>query len=156
VKTKPFKVIAFCVLLLVFGALIWAATAGSATWHVRRIFPGARVYHDPVNSPDITLGTFARLLFPSYVGIAEDSVGFELSDVPEPIDFSRLRGRRFLLHSVRLNRCKVSDLLPLESAGTPFVVFTDCDFSALPAEQRPLLSTYDPAAAEPNRKLTYS
>jgi hypothetical protein len=153
---KPFKVIALFVALLGIGALLWTATARSATWHVRRIFPGARVYHDPVNSPDITFGTYARLLFPSYVGIAEDSVGFELSDFPAPVDFSRLQGRRFLLHSIRLIRCKVSDLRPLELAGKPFVVFTDCDFSALPAEQRPLLSPYDPTAAEPNRKLAYS
>jgi hypothetical protein len=150
------KIIAPAATLLFLALAVFMFVSRSATGQIRLLFPGAQVYFDPVNSPDITLGTLVRCMFPSYVGKNEDSVGFELADRGEPVDFSRLVGRGFLLHSIRLTRCKVTDLRPLASLGSPLVIFDDCDLSALPDEQRELVYPYDPTAPAPTRKLAYN
>ncbi len=151
-KAKLLKVILVLSSVLIIGAVGWRFTFGNATWHLHHIFPGARVYFDYANSPDLSFSTLIRLLVPDYVERSE-GVSFEVTDHPTPIDFSRLSS--FELHCIFLTRCKVSDLRPLEPLGQPFVVFTDCDFSQLPAGQRSLLSLYDTNAAQPERKLFY-
>ena len=154
-KKRKCIAILLVIVLLFLGALGWRYVR-SATWQIQRIYPGAVCYFDPVNSPDYTFGGLVRILDSSYVEMTEDSVGFALTDYPTPVDFALLKGRGFFLNSIRLTRCKVNDLSSLEVVGSPFVVFTDCDFSSLPDEQRRLLFVYDPKASEPNRKLRYS
>jgi len=152
-KSKLLKVILVLTTVLIVGAVGWRFTFGNATWHLHHIFPGARAHFDYANSPDPSFSTLIRLVVPDYVERSE-LMSFEVADHPTPIDFARLSG--FQLLTIHLTRCKVSDLQPLERLGQPLVIFTDCDLSQLPADQRSLLSFYDPNAAQPERKLAYS
>jgi hypothetical protein len=149
VKSKPLKVILVASAVSIVGVLSWFFTFGNATWHIHRVLPGARVYFDPINSPDPSLSMLVRVLVPSYFGRTED-ISIELSDHRTPIDFTPFA--EFRLHSVHLRRCTVSDIRALISMGA-FVTLDDCDLSTLPSDQRGLLWSPDPDAPNPERKL---
>ena len=140
----------FAILLLTAlsfcGAVSWRFTRGNAGWQIRQAFPGAQPYFDPVGSPDLTLSQLIRIVIPTQFS-EDESLGFSLHDCSEPLDlhqrFSRLSHLR--LFSVHLTRCKITNLCPAFVPGFPgVIVFDDCDFSQLPADQRSQLRPYDP------------
>ena len=146
VKRKPFFFFLLLSVLVVCGVLSLRFTSGSAGWQIRQVFPGAQPYFDPTYSPDTTISSTIRVVIPSYFG-TDESLGFSLHDSPEPLDlrarFSRLDHLHFF--SIHFTRCKITNLCPAGSAGFPsIIVFDDCDFSGLPADQRALIRPFDP------------
>ncbi len=141
--------------LLLGGVFAWRFTRGNAGWQIRQVFPGARPYFDPVYSPDPTISATIRYFVPSFFG-EDESVGFSLTDSSEPLDlharFSRLSHLAFF--SIHLTRCKITNLRDLDSAGFHgFILFDDCDFSELPADQRALIRRYDPTNPAATKKF---
>lgn len=142
-KRKRF-IVSLIVVLLFGGWLAWRVAYYNAGPEIRRTFPGARPYFDPVNSPDPTISASIRGVMPSYFG-RDESLGFSLIDSSEPLDlqarFSRLSHLK--LFSIHFTRCRITNLCPPASRGFPsFIVFEDCDFSDLPPGQRSLLRPY--------------
>jgi hypothetical protein len=145
-RTPPAKhkrsICALVALILLCGGWFgWRVTCYNAGPQIRRVFTGARPHFDPVYSPDPTISAGIRGVIPSYFGM-DESLGFTLIDSPVPLDlqtrFSRLSHLKFF--SIQFTRCKIINLCPAASRGFPgFIVFDDCDFSELPAEQRQLL-----------------
>ena len=144
--------------LIVGGILIVAAlltpllTIGNAGWHIKRAFPTAKPYFDPVYSPDPTFSGLLRAIIPTYFGF-DESLGVRIVDAPEEIDlqrgFARIPHKSFF--SARVIRCKVINLCDTNQIGNPsFIVFEDCDFSALPEDQKARLRPYD--ASNPQDK----
>lgn len=130
------------VLLGFLGLGIGYLSFGGAGWQIRRHFPDAELFFDPLNSPDPSFPFFVRILFPRYVHRSEP-VGFRLADYPDPVDLSHLAGLR--LHTVLLTRCRITDLRSIESSELhPYIHFINCDFSQLPHDQRHLIRPYDP------------
>ncbi|MBL9145401.1 MAG: hypothetical protein JNM99_17110 [Verrucomicrobiaceae bacterium] len=132
------------VAIMLLGAS-WLLTFGNAGWQIRRVFPGATPYFDPVMSPDITTSSLLRVAVPFYFG-ADESLGFTLTDQSTPIDleagFARLTHLQFF--SIHIKRCKITRLCEVGRADRPgIVVFEDCDFSQLTPEQRTRLRPYD-------------
>lgn len=128
------------------GGLTWRFTRGNAGWQIRQAFPGAQPYFDPVYSPDLTMSQVVRLALPTYFSV-DESLGFSLADCPDSLDlkqrFSQLSHLRFF--SVHLTRCRITNLCQTSAPGLPaIIIFDDCDFSQLPAEQRAQLRPYDP------------
>ncbi|MEO6755384.1 MAG: hypothetical protein ABIP85_26745 [Chthoniobacteraceae bacterium] len=145
-KRKRAIIVFLLGVLLITGAFAWRFTRGNAGWQIRQVFPGAQPYFSPSYSPDPSISATIRYFVPSYFG-EDESVGFSLTDSSELLDlharFSRLFHLRF--YSIRLTRCKIINLRDLDSAGFHgFILFDDCDFSELPAEQRALIRRYDP------------
>ena len=133
-----------CAATMLLG-VSWLLTSGNAGWQIRRVFPGATPYFDPVMSPDITVSSLLRAVVPSYFG-ADESLGFTLTDQQTPIDleagFARLIHLKFF--SIHIKRCKITRLCEVGRADRPgIVVFEDCDFSPLTPEDRARLRPYD-------------
>ena len=154
-KRKPLLLFLLLCVFAVCGGLSWRFTRGNAGWQIRQVFPGAQPYFDPINSPDLTISSTIRLVVPFFFG-ADESLGFSLYDSPLPLDlqqsFSRLGHLRFF--SIHLTRCKITNLCPAASVGFPgIIVFDDCDFSQLPADQHSLLRPYDPTDPTATKKL---
>lgn len=63
-KIKAIKVVAV-ITLLIAATLLPLLTVGNAGWHVRRVFPKAKVYFEPVNSPDFTFSALLRMVIPT-------------------------------------------------------------------------------------------
>ena len=138
--------------LVVVAALTPLLTVGNAGWHIRRVFPTAKPYFDPVNSPDYTFSALLRAIVPTYFGF-DESLGVRIGDAPAAIDlqwdFARIPHKSFF--SARVTRCKVINLCDTNQVGNPsFIVFEDCDFSGLPEDQKARLRPYDPS--NPNDK----
>jgi hypothetical protein len=128
------------------GGLTWRVNRGSPRWQIRHTFPGAEPYFNPFNSPDPTVSQFIRLAVPTYLR-ADEPIAFALTDCPDVLDleqrFSRLSHLR--INAAHLTRCRITNLCPTSERGFPsYLIFDDCDFSVLPAEQRALLGPYDP------------
>ena len=145
-KRKTFNFLVATALVLLSGWITWRVTFYNVGTQIRKVFPGAVPYFDPVYSPDPTISATIRQFMPSYFG-ADESVGFSLTDSPEPLDlhqrFSRLSHVYFF--SIHLTRCRITNLCEAGSRDFPgFILFDDCDFSELPADQRTLLRRYDP------------
>ncbi len=141
-RTKIFLSVA--ALLLV--GVSWLLTFGNAGWQIRRVFPGAAPYFDPVMSPDLTASSALRIVVPFYYG-SDESLGFTLADQPRGIDleagFARLSHLMFF--SIHIKRCKITRLCEVERPDRPgVVIFEDCDFTDLPAEHHSRLRAYDP------------
>lgn len=139
----------FIVVLVLFvvAVLIPLLTVGNAGWHIRRAFPTAKPYFDPINSPDFTFSALLRAIIPTYFGF-DESLGVRIEDAPEAIDlqrsFYRIPHKSFL--NAHVTRCKVINLCDTNQIGNPsFIVFEDCDFSALPEDQKAQLRQYDPS-----------
>lgn len=59
-------------IVLVFGTSFgWLITWGNAVWRVHRHYPHAKVYLNPLNSPDPTLGDLIRPLGIDFCGRRE-------------------------------------------------------------------------------------
>lgn len=147
-KRKPLVTILLLVAVIFCGVVSWRFTRGNAGWQIRQAFPGAQPYFDPVGSPDPTLSQFIRIVLPNHFN-EDESLGFNLYDCSEPLDlhqrFSRLSHLHLHLFSVHLTRCRITNLCTTSERGFPSViVFDDCDFSQLPADQRSQLQPYDP------------
>jgi hypothetical protein len=129
------------------GGLTWRVKQSSPRWQIRHVFPGAEPYFNPFNSPDPTVSQFIRLAVPTHLS-ADEPIGFSLTDCADALDlhqrFSRLSHLR--INTAYLTRCRITNLCPTSALGFPsYMVFDDCDFSGLPAEQRALLRPYDPS-----------
>ena len=145
-KRKSLVSILLLSVVVLDGALMWRASRSSPRWQIRHAFPGAEPYFNPFNSPDPTVPQFIRFAVPTYLE-ANEPIGVSLTDCPDALDlrqrFSRLSHLR--INAAHLTRCRITNLCPTSELGFPsFVVFDDCDFSELPAEQRALLRPYDP------------
>jgi hypothetical protein len=154
-KRKPLATILLLVALSFCGVVSWRFTCGNAGWQIRQAFPGAQPYFDPVGSPDPTLSQFIRIVLPTQFN-EDESLGFNLQGCREPLDlqqrFSQLSHLR--LFSVHLTRCKITNLCPSFVPGFPgIIVFDDCDFSQLPADQQTRLRPYDPADPTATKKF---
>ena len=144
-KIKALKLFVATVLLIA-AMLLPLLTVGNAGWHVRRAFPTATVYFEPVNSPDFTFSAMLRVVLPSYFAF-DESLGVRIIDAPGDVDLQR--GFALIPHksffSARLIRCTVISLCDTNEIGNPsFIVFEDCDFTGLPEDQKVLLRPYDP------------
>jgi hypothetical protein len=141
------------VFLVLVAALTPLLTLGNSGWHIRRVFPTAKPYFDPVNSPDPTFSGILRAFIPTYFGF-DESLGVRIEDSPTEIDlqsgFASIPHKSFF--SMRVVRCKVINLCDTNQIGNPnFIVFEDCDFSALPEDQKARLRPYDPSNPEDKR-----
>jgi hypothetical protein len=145
-KRAAIKIVLVFVLAIV-AALTPLLTVGNAGWHIRRVFPTAKPYFAPVNSPDYTFSGLFRIIVPTYFGF-DESLGVRIEDAPAAIDlqwdFARIPHKSFF--SARVTRCKVINLCDTHQVGYPsLIVFEDCDFSVLPEDQKALLRPYDPS-----------
>jgi len=155
-KRKPLFAFLVLIVLIVCGGVSWRFTRGSAGWQIRQAFPEAQPYFDPPNSPDLTISQVIRIAIPSHFS-AEESLGFSLHDCQEPLDLTRRFGSlpqlKFL--SVHFTRCKITNLCPTSSPGFPdIIVFDDCDFAQLPADQLSRLRPSD--STDPTAKKKFS
>lgn len=135
------------VILVMVAALTPLLTFGNAGWHIRRVFPTAKPYFDPINSPDPTFSGILRVFIPTYFGF-DESLGVRIEDAPHDIDlqwgFARIPHKSFF--SMQVIRCKVVNLCDTNQIGNPsFILFEDCDFSSLPEDQKARLRPYDPS-----------
>lgn len=155
VKRKPLVALLLLVALGLCGGFTWRFTQGNAGWQIRQAFPGAQPYFDPIGSPDPTISQFIRIVVPAFFS-EDESLGFSLCDSPQPLDlqqrFARLSHLRFF--SVHITRCKITNLCPTSERGFPgIIVFDDCDFSELPADQQSQLHPYDPTNPAATKQL---
>ena len=151
-KRKAIKIIAL-VMLILAAVLIPLLTVGNAGWHIKRAFPSAEPYFDPVHSPDPTFSGLLRAIIPTYFGF-DESLGVRIIDAHEDIDLQR--GFASIPHksffSARVIRCKIINLCDTDQNGNPsFIVFEDCDFSGLPEDQKSRLRAYDPQNPDDRR-----
>jgi hypothetical protein len=149
--TRPVKRRSFATILLLSavtlgGGLTWRVRCSSPRWQIRRTFPGAEPYFDPLNSPDPTVSQFIRLAVPTYLA-ADEPIGLSLTDCPDSLDLQQrfFRLSHLRIRNVHFTRCRITNLCPTSERGFPsFILFDDCDFSKLPADQRAQLRLYDP------------
>jgi len=142
-------------ILLATSVLLPTLTLGNAGWHIRRAFPSAKPYFDPVNSPNYTFSSLLRIVIPTYFGF-DESLGVLIEDVPGEIDlqrgFNQIPHKSFF--GTRLRRCKVTNLCDTNQVGNPsFILFEDCDFSSLPEDQKSRLHIYN--TENPNNGKVY-
>ena len=156
-SVKRRSLVTILLLSAVFGGgLTWRATRSSPRWQIRHTFSSAEPYFNPFNSPDPSVSQFIRLAVPTYLS-ADEPIGIALTDCPDPLDlqqrFSRLSHLR--INTAHFTRCRITNLCPTSERGFPsYILFDDCDFSGLPAEQRALLRPYDPTNPAASKQFT--
>jgi len=125
---SPAIMIIIGVVLVLVAALTPLLTLGNSGWHIRRVFPTAKPYFDPINSSDPTFSGVLRSFIPTYFGFGE-SLGVRIEDAPKEIDlqwgFASIPHKTFF--SMRVVRCKVINLFDTNPIGnSKFTVFEDC------------------------------
>ena len=113
-----------CCAAFAVGAISIALTIGNAGWHIRKAFAGSTPHFDPVCSPDPTISSMLRVIFPSYFGF-DESLGVIIQDKKEEIDLERgfalSPHKRFF--SVNVKRCKILTLCKMNLPGAAQMFF---------------------------------
>lgn len=82
-------------------------TRGNAYWRIKSRYPTARIYHDPANSSDPTLGGLLRGLGLKFFS-GKEPIGFHISDIGDPIDLQTFQG--MVMGHVRFTNCRFTDI----------------------------------------------
>lgn len=134
-KPRSRKTILWVIAFVCFA--LYTATRGNVSWRVLRHYPNADVSLRAEGNPESTFaGNLCRELGLRYFSPSE-TVGIRIGGHPTPIDFTHFKG--MLITYLDLERCVITDILPLLTMYRPEVSFIACDMSHLPDEQKRFL-----------------